>query len=303
MAGAQRLTVDLEGVPETLLWTLHHRAVEAARPDAVIHDPLALSLVERIDYPFTARFGPGGLGQWQAVRALTFDRAVRRFAAAHPAGTVVALGEGLETQFWRVDDGRIRWLTVDLPEVVELRDRLLPPSPRRRSVAGSALDPAWIEAVAPAARDGVLVTAQGLLMYLEREEAHGLIATCARRLPGSAMVFDTGPVLDRRAQPREGASTPARAATPRRPGDGASTRPANAPSPPSPASPRCARSTCRAAAERSTGCCCPRWTASRRSGGGCSPSTRPASRTDRRFECRRTSLESRFGRYRSHPPS
>jgi hypothetical protein len=29
---------------------------------------------------------------------------VRRFVAQHPAGTVVALGEGLETQFWRVDN-------------------------------------------------------------------------------------------------------------------------------------------------------------------------------------------------------
>ena len=33
----------------------------------------------------------------------------------HPAGTVVALGEGLETQFWRPDNGRVRWLSVDLP--------------------------------------------------------------------------------------------------------------------------------------------------------------------------------------------
>jgi O-methyltransferase involved in polyketide biosynthesis len=35
---------------------------------------------------------------------LAFDREVRRFLAAHPGGTVVALGEGLETQFWRVDN-------------------------------------------------------------------------------------------------------------------------------------------------------------------------------------------------------
>ncbi len=193
MAGARRLRIELEGVPETLLWTLYHRAVEAGRPDAVIRDPLALSLVERIDYPFAACFGEGGLGRWQAARALTFDRQVRRFAAAHPTGTVVALGEGLETQFWRVDDGRIRWVTVDLPEVIDPRERLLPPSPRRRSVAGSALDPAWVDEVAAGAAEGVLVTAQGLLMYLDRDEAHGLIATCARRLPGAAMVFDTVP--------------------------------------------------------------------------------------------------------------
>jgi hypothetical protein len=31
----ERLEVELGGVPETLLWTLYHRAVEARRPDAV----------------------------------------------------------------------------------------------------------------------------------------------------------------------------------------------------------------------------------------------------------------------------
>ena len=44
-------------MPETLLWTLYHRAEEARRPDAVLQDPLAVELVDRIDYPFDARFG------------------------------------------------------------------------------------------------------------------------------------------------------------------------------------------------------------------------------------------------------
>jgi O-methyltransferase involved in polyketide biosynthesis len=43
-------------VPETALWTLHRRAVEARRPDAILRDPLAVELVERIDHPFAERF-------------------------------------------------------------------------------------------------------------------------------------------------------------------------------------------------------------------------------------------------------
>jgi O-methyltransferase involved in polyketide biosynthesis len=40
---------DLEGVPETLLWTLWHRALEARRAGGVLRDPLAVELVDRID--------------------------------------------------------------------------------------------------------------------------------------------------------------------------------------------------------------------------------------------------------------
>lgn len=117
---------------------------------------------------------------------------MRRFLAEHPAGTVVALGEGLETQFWRVDNGALRWLTVDLPEAIALREQLLPAgSDRQRTFAGSALEAGWMDAVD--AREGVLLTAQGLLMYLQPDDARGLIAALARRFAGGALVFDAAP--------------------------------------------------------------------------------------------------------------
>jgi O-methyltransferase involved in polyketide biosynthesis len=187
-----RVRVELGGVAETLLWTLWNRAAEARRPDPVLRDPLAVELVERIDYPFAERFGPPWLAQWQALRARCFDHEVLRFMRARPGGTVVALGEGLETQFWRVDDGRVRWVGVDLPETVALRRRLLPAASRRMDVAGSAFDLGWLDALGEA-RD-VLVTAQGLLMYFGRGEVHGLLRALAARLPpGATLLFDAVP--------------------------------------------------------------------------------------------------------------
>ena len=186
------VSVRLDPVPETLLWTLWHRAVEAKRPDRVLDDPLAVELVERIGFPFVERFGDGDkLSQWQALRARCFDEAIRRFFPGHPGGTVVALGEGLETQLWRVDDGRVRWVSVDLPEVIEIRREALPPHERSRLVATSVLDPGWLDAV-PGGED-VLVTAQGVLMYLAPAEVHQLLARCADRFRPGAMLFDAVP--------------------------------------------------------------------------------------------------------------
>jgi O-methyltransferase involved in polyketide biosynthesis len=188
------VTVQLGGVPETLLWTLYHRSIEARRPDAILEDPRAVALVDVIDYPFAERFGPGDRGplsQWQALRVRTFDREVRRFLAAHPDGTVVALGEGLETQFWRIDNGQVRWVTVDLPEVVEVRERLLPHGERQAVVARSALDQHWLDEVD--ASRGLLITAQGLFMYLDFEAVEHLLDLCAKRFRGSAAVFDAVP--------------------------------------------------------------------------------------------------------------
>lgn len=193
MADSGRVRVELDGVPETLLWTLYHRVVEARQPNPVIEDPRAVELLDALDYPFEERFGPANavVAQGQGLRVRTFDEQIRRFLAAYPDGTVVALGEGLETQYWRVDNGRMHWLTVDLPATVELRERVLPAPPRARVIAGSALDERWLDEVDP--RRGVLVTAEGLLMYLPPEEVRGLVARCAQRLPGGGLLFDAVP--------------------------------------------------------------------------------------------------------------
>jgi O-methyltransferase involved in polyketide biosynthesis len=192
--------VELSGVPETLLGNLGRRA--AAARIGVLNDPMAIELVDRLDYDFA---GLGRGARLHAVRVATFDEAVRRFMRLHPGGMVVALGEGLETQFWRLDDGRVRWLTVDLPETMQLRHSLLPAGPRQSSHGGSALDLSWLDELQPT--DPTLVTAQGLFPYFERDQVHTLITGIAERLPGCLLVFDAVPevMLDlvRRGSGRE----------------------------------------------------------------------------------------------------
>jgi len=191
-----RVPAKLVGVPETTLWTLYFRAKEARRKNGPLHDPRAIELVEAIDFPFETRFGNGvpAFGRFIGLRALTFDLIVNDVLRTDPDALVVVLGEGLETQFWRVDNGRVRWFTVDLPETAEIRGRLLGDDPpRRRLFAGSALDDAWWAALGAQPTDRVVVIAQGLLMYLPPAQVRALIARCAREFPGGVMAFDTVP--------------------------------------------------------------------------------------------------------------
>jgi len=103
----------------------------------------------------------------------------------------VSLGEGLETQIRRVDNGWMHWLSVDLHDAIQLREHFLPPTDRFRHLSLSALDPAWMDAVDPSA--GVFVVAQGLLMYLDPEEVRAFFTNVAERFPGAEMVFDVVP--------------------------------------------------------------------------------------------------------------
>ncbi|MGW3566537.1 class I SAM-dependent methyltransferase [Streptomyces sp. NPDC000941] len=193
MADEDKVTARLSPVPETLLWNLYHRAYEARQPRTVLHDPKAIELVDRLDFPFEKTFGPPHplFAQGQALRVRSFDAAVQSFLDDHPTGTVVNLAEGLETQFWRIDNGRAHWLGVELPETAELRRALLPDTERRRTLAQSVLDLSWMDEVDT--EGGVLLTAQGLLMYLRPPQVRELIAACAERFRGGALVFDAVP--------------------------------------------------------------------------------------------------------------
>lgn len=182
----------LDGVSATTLWTLHNRASEAKRSDGVIRDPWAVTLFDAIDYDYR-KFGRPN--QTQALRAVAFDAAAREYLTTHPKASVVALAEGLQTSFWRLDRAgvadELTWHSVDLPPVMALRDKLLPHDDRIVTLSQSALDRSWMDRVD--ASHGVFITAEGLLMYLEPDDALSLIRDCAARFPGGQMMFDSIP--------------------------------------------------------------------------------------------------------------
>lgn len=184
----------LTGVSETALMTLYGRGYQAGRPDPIIDDPMAIKLLESIDFDFE-KFGRKG--QEMALRSLAVDQCAIRYLTKRPKATVVALAEGLQTSFWRLSsalpDAQFRWLSVDLAPIIELRRRLLPHSVRITHLAQSALDYSWATKVESS--DGVFITAEGLLMYLQPQEALGLIAECAKRFPGGQMFFDLPPIV------------------------------------------------------------------------------------------------------------
>jgi len=180
---------NLSGVPETMLWPLYGRAAEARRPDSRLHDPRAVIIADSIDYDFERSFGRPS--SRHVIRAMAIDTLLRKWLREHPGGQVVGLGEGLETQFHRVDQGRVRWLSVDVPESIDVRKRFLPDTDRHRNLACSALDLRWMDEVDPTG--GLFITAAGLFMYLPPEQVPRLVAAIPEKFPTAELAFDTVP--------------------------------------------------------------------------------------------------------------
>ncbi|MEM6791187.1 MAG: class I SAM-dependent methyltransferase [Myxococcota bacterium] len=179
----------LTDVPETMLWTLHNRAGDARRADGALRDPEAVRIYDALAYDYERSFGPAEPSH--AIRSAMFDDALRRFLDGAPDGVIVNLGEGLETQRYRVRGDAALWLSVDVPEAIAIRERFIEPDDHHLHIAVSALDAAWSEAV-PAGRP-VFITAQGLFMYFKEEEVRDLFQRLSERHPGAYLMFDAIP--------------------------------------------------------------------------------------------------------------
>lgn len=193
-----RSPILLDDVPLTLLIPLCARAAETERTDPIVRDPKAIEILASLDYDF-GRLRRLWMNQVDvAVRTEIFDEATSRFLAEHPRATVVNLGAGLDGRFWRLDNGQLSWLDLDLPEVVSLRRKFFAESDRNRFIAKSILDFTWIDDVKRPAGEPLLILVEGVLPYFEEAQVRQLFREIANRLPGAEVLFhSTSPLCVR----------------------------------------------------------------------------------------------------------
>ena len=164
VAGMGIAITDLTPVEQTAFVTQYARALDSRWPRPILGDTLADEIVAKIDFDFDGLGVPASAVRQTALRAKMLDDRVRDFVAEHPDAVVVDLGAGLGTAMLRVaPPATVDWYNVDLPNVIALRDELVPADDRAHSVAASLADDSWTDQV-PADRPTMLV-ADGLLAF------------------------------------------------------------------------------------------------------------------------------------------
>jgi O-methyltransferase involved in polyketide biosynthesis len=181
-----RAEVTLTPEQETLLITLYAKA-QPGNP--LFFDPTAQDILTRVDYDFARLHVPYKTVVLVCQRAKKLDAVTRDFMAEHPGGAVLQLGCGLDTRFWRVDDGRVDWYDLDMPPVVELRRQFFTEGERYHMIAASVTDLEWVDTVASGGRP-VLVVAEGLLMYLDESDVRRLVLRLHETFPGCRLIAD-----------------------------------------------------------------------------------------------------------------
>lgn len=211
-----KIKVTLSGTQETLFITLFGRHLDTLRKDPILNDTMSTAVLDKLDYDFTKL----GVGQATAcsiaARSELFDRWTRAYLSKHKYVTVVHVGCGLDTRFDRIKwtGDNVRWIDVDLPDVIELRKQIFPkhPDPMYCLVAASATDLDFIRRL-PRDRTALIIL-EGLSLYLDPEEGKAMVREYIEHFHSGQIIMDSvnwlSVALQRKLTFMRGVSSPLR---------------------------------------------------------------------------------------------
>ena len=186
--------IEKNTVQETLIIPLFARKVCSELYPDLYRDETAVRLIDQLDYDFSEteknsrslmqRFGSLEV----AMRQYDLAFEVRDYLKDHPNAAVVNLGCGLDSTGRACDNGSCKIYNLDFPDVITVRNELLPVGEREENIPCDLNDTAWFSKID--ATGGAIFFAAGVFYYFLTEQVKTLVQSMADAFPGGLLVFD-----------------------------------------------------------------------------------------------------------------
>ncbi|MBQ7057930.1 MAG: class I SAM-dependent methyltransferase [Firmicutes bacterium] len=186
--------IEKNTVQETLVIPLFGRLVCSERFPQLFSDPDAKRICDSLDYDFTEKRkkmeSPIGLFGALEVAQRQYDLRceIEAYLKEYPKAAVVNLGCGLDDTFSKVDNGQCHGYNMDLPDVIRVRNELLPVGSHEKNIACDLNELSWMDTIE--ATNGAVFFAAGVFYYFKIEDVRRLFSAMAERFPHSVVVFE-----------------------------------------------------------------------------------------------------------------
>ncbi|WP_231366866.1 MULTISPECIES: class I SAM-dependent methyltransferase [Jonquetella] len=190
----KKIHIEKDSVQETLIIPLYGRKMCAEKFPTLYTDTTAQTLCESLDYDFSpleakkdTLFHEFGALE-AAMRQLDMAWEINDYLKLHPKAVIVNLGCGLDNTGRACDNGTCKIVNVDLPDVIAVRERLMPAEEREKNITADIKDCEWMNEVD--GTNGVIFFAAGVFHYFETEKVKDLVLRLSKRYPGGRLIFD-----------------------------------------------------------------------------------------------------------------
>ena len=186
--------IEKNTVQETLVIPLYARKMCTELYPDLFRDETAVRLIDEVDYDFSALAKKAESSMQQfgflevAMRQNDLAWEVRDYLKAHPHAAVVNLGCGLDDTGRSCDNGICRIYNLDFPDVIAVRDKLLPAGEREENIPCDLNDTEWFGRID--ASGGAVFFAAGVFYYFLSGQVRTLVQAMKKAFPGGRLVFD-----------------------------------------------------------------------------------------------------------------
>lgn len=181
--------LNLEGTPRTMFITMLARARETQRSNALFQDKKAVEMQKQLEGIFETTKGDWKSETGVIIRTTILDSYIGEFIRENPQAVCINIGCGLDTRFYRVNNGKIKWYDIDLPQVIALRKKLLGEHRQVHMIGCSMLDDAWTKQIEDEGRP-VLIIMEGLLMYFNVNDVKKALDIIHSRFEKATLILE-----------------------------------------------------------------------------------------------------------------
>ena len=186
--------IEKNTVQETLMIPLYGRKMCSELYPRLYRDETAIRLMDEVDYDFSALEKKSGSMMQRfgfleaAMRQNDLAFEVRDYLKAHPNAAVVNLGCGLDNTGRSCDNGSCKIYNLDFPDVIAVRNELLPAGEREENIPCDLNNTEWFRKIDSS--NGAVFFASGVFYYFLTEQVKALVQAMADAFPGGVLVFD-----------------------------------------------------------------------------------------------------------------
>lgn len=189
-----KYSIQKNTVQETLMIPLYGRKMCSMLYGDLFRDETAIRLLDQLDYDFSS-LEKGAQSTMQrfgflevAMRQSDLAWEIKTYLKDHPRAAVVNLGCGLDATGRSCDSGCCKLYNLDFPDVIAVRNELLPAGEREENISCDLNDTTWFNKID--ASGGVIFFAAGVFYYFLRDQVKALVQAMSQAFPGGRLVFD-----------------------------------------------------------------------------------------------------------------
>jgi len=192
------LNININDVSETAFLTLQCHALDALAKRPYLNDTSAIHTIELLknhssnsDRNLHPRLFEkkvkSNLVAHTALRAKKYDNYIRNFLNQFPEAVVVNIGCGLDDRFERVDNGKVTFYDLDLPDIINIKRQIFPEKERYKQISRSVFDFDWMDSI----QNGhVILVAEGVFMYCREQDVRALFFQLQKKFKNPEIVCE-----------------------------------------------------------------------------------------------------------------